>query len=93
MILDDIVADKRKELTQTKAEMSLGELEARIAQRVAPLDFAGALWSDGISIIAEIKKASPSKGRSESNRHQWTPWPPCQYHTLPANRPGHSDQP
>jgi len=62
MILDDIVADKRKELTRTKTELSLGELEARIAGRAAPLGFAGALRGDGISIIAEVKKASPSKG-------------------------------
>ncbi|HEY32988.1 MAG TPA: indole-3-glycerol phosphate synthase TrpC [Dehalococcoidia bacterium] len=62
MILDDIVADKRKELARTKAETSLGELEARIAQRAVPLDFGGALRGEGVSIIAEVKKASPSKG-------------------------------
>jgi indole-3-glycerol phosphate synthase len=62
MILDDIVADKRKELTRAKTETSLEELEARVAQRTAPLDFAGALRGGGVSIIAEVKKASPSKG-------------------------------
>ncbi|UCB44166.1 MAG: indole-3-glycerol phosphate synthase TrpC [Dehalococcoidales bacterium] len=62
MILDDIVTGKRKELVRTKTEMPLRELEARIAQRAAPLDFAGALRGEGVSIIAEVKKASPSKG-------------------------------
>jgi len=62
MILDDIVADKRKELAQAKAITSLRELEVRISQQNAPLDFAGALRGNGVSIIAEVKKASPSKG-------------------------------
>ncbi len=62
MILDDIVADKRKELAQAKAETPLRELEVRTFQRTAPLDFAGALRGNGVSIIAEVKKASPSKG-------------------------------
>lgn len=62
MILDDIVADKRKELVQTKAETPLRELEVRISQQNAPLDFGGVLCGDGVSIIAEVKKASPSKG-------------------------------
>ena len=62
MILDDIVADKKKELAQAKKRMPLRELEVRIAQRKAPLDFASALHGEGVSIIAEVKKASPSKG-------------------------------
>ena len=62
MILDDIVADKRKELVQARLEPPLRELEVRISQRNQPLDFAGALRGDGVSIIAEVKKASPSKG-------------------------------
>lgn len=62
MILDDIVADKRKELVQARLETPLRELEVRISQRNPPLDFAGALRGDGVSIIAEVKKASPSKG-------------------------------
>jgi indole-3-glycerol phosphate synthase len=62
MILDDIVADKRKELAQAKVETPLRELEVRIYQQNAPLDFGGVLCNDGVSIIAEVKKASPSKG-------------------------------
>jgi len=62
MILDDIVADKRIELVRDKAEVPLREIKARVAQRAAPLDFAEALRGEGVSIIAEVKKASPSKG-------------------------------
>jgi indole-3-glycerol phosphate synthase len=62
MILDDIVANKRKELIRAKVEIPLHELEVRIAQGTVPLDFAGALRVEGVSIIAEVKKASPSKG-------------------------------
>jgi indole-3-glycerol phosphate synthase len=62
MILDDIVADKREELARAKAETPLRELEVRISQQDVPLAFASALRGDGVSIIAEVKKASPSKG-------------------------------
>jgi len=62
MILDDIVADKKKELARARVETPLRELEVRISQQDEPLDFAGALSGDGVSIIAEVKKASPSKG-------------------------------
>ena len=62
MILDKIVAAKRRELARNELELSLPELEKRILQRKPALDFAGALRGDGIRIIAEVKKASPSKG-------------------------------
>jgi len=62
MILDKIVADKRIELAQNQAEIPLSELERRIPKRMLPLDFAGALRGDSIRLIAEVKKASPSKG-------------------------------
>ena len=62
MILDEIVAAKKRELERAKVEMPLSELEARVSRQAAPLDFAGALRGSGVSIIAEVKKASPSKG-------------------------------
>ena len=61
-ILDRIVAKKREELTVAKATTPLSALRNTIASRPPVLDFAGALKSDRISLIAEVKKASPSRG-------------------------------
>ncbi len=62
MILDEIVAAKQRELAVARAERPLADLEARIASRAAPLDFAQAIRRNRIAVIAEVKKASPSRG-------------------------------
>ena len=61
-ILDQIVAKKREELAASVVANPLAALSDAIAARPAALDFAGALRGGGISLIAEVKKASPSKG-------------------------------
>ena len=61
-ILDKIVAKKREELAASKWTVSMESLREAIADRSPALDFAGALRRNGISLIAEVKKASPSKG-------------------------------
>jgi len=61
-MLDKIVADKKEELTQRKQAVPVSALEAQIAQRARTLDFAAALKRNGVSLIAEVKRASPSKG-------------------------------
>ena len=61
-MLDKIVADKKEEVRQRKKAVPASELEARIARRAGTLDFAAALKGDGVSLIAEVKKASPSRG-------------------------------
>lgn len=61
-MLEKIVADKKEELKQRKKAVSASEMEARIARRAATLDFASALKGDGVRLIAEVKKASPSRG-------------------------------
>jgi indole-3-glycerol phosphate synthase len=60
-ILNQIVADKREAVKLKKRGTSLAALKERIAQQ-KPLDFAGALRGNGLKLIAEVKKASPSKG-------------------------------
>jgi indole-3-glycerol phosphate synthase len=60
-ILDKIVADKREEVKLAKRQMPLAVLKERIAQQ-KPLNFAGALRGNGVKLIAEVKKASPSSG-------------------------------
>ena len=62
MILDRIVAAKKRELAQVRERVTLPDLERRIAGRAAPLDFAAALRRPGVGIIAEVKQASPSRG-------------------------------
>ena len=61
-ILDRIVAKKREELAVSMATTPLSVLQQTIEDRSPALDFANALRSPGISLIAEVKKASPSKG-------------------------------
>jgi indole-3-glycerol phosphate synthase len=62
MILDDICAKKREEIRRSSLETPQAELEDRIRDLAAPRDFREALRREGISLIAEIKRASPSKG-------------------------------
>lgn len=62
MILDEICAHKREEVDATKGRTSLKELEEQIERAPAPVDFRLALREEGISLIAEIKRASPVKG-------------------------------
>ena len=62
MILDDIVAVKRRKLAQQKITLSIDEMAAQIQNADADNRFLTALKSPGLSVIAEVKKASPSKG-------------------------------
>lgn len=62
MILDAIVAYKREELEEIKARRPLSELRADAGSTPPAGDFAAALAAPGVRLIAEIKRASPSKG-------------------------------
>ena len=61
-ILDQIVEAKRQELERRKSNVSLEALERQIASQARPLNFSGSLLGDRVRLIAEIKKASPSRG-------------------------------
>ena len=65
-ILDKIIATKREEVAAARAATPLVEVEAAAAMQPAPRDFVGAIRKKigcgQPAIIAEIKKASPSKG-------------------------------
>ena len=65
-ILDRILEVKRREIAEARAARPLGELQAEARAQLAPRDFVGALRAQitagRAAVIAEIKKASPSKG-------------------------------
>ncbi|MBV7410102.1 indole-3-glycerol phosphate synthase TrpC [Maritimibacter sp. DP1N21-5] len=64
-VLDKIKAYKLEEVAARKAERTLSELEAAARSASAPRGFASRLTqaaSRGYGLIAEVKKASPSKG-------------------------------
>ena len=62
MILDKIVADVAIELTEKKRRVTLAEMSKKALRQSPPLDFAAALRGDTVRLIAEVKKASPSRG-------------------------------
>ncbi|NWA66291.1 indole-3-glycerol phosphate synthase TrpC [Pseudomonas reactans] len=65
-VLEKILARKAEEVAERRARVSLDELEAQAKIADAPRGFANALIAQAKlkqpAVIAEIKKASPSKG-------------------------------
>ena len=61
-ILDEIFAAKRDELKQERTIISDVAILARAKDALPPRDFVAALRAHRPAIIAEIKRASPSKG-------------------------------
>ena len=61
-ILARILAAKREALAAAKARTPLAELKARCADLPPTRGFAASLAKPGVRIVAETKRASPSKG-------------------------------
>lgn len=73
-VLDRIVADRRMRLVEDRAARPESELRARIEGALAPLDFAARLREGRrasppapLRLVAEIKRASPSKGEFDAD--------------------------
>ncbi|MHC4661951.1 MAG: indole-3-glycerol phosphate synthase TrpC [Planctomycetota bacterium] len=62
-VLDEIITAKRRRIALAKADVPLKTLRVRAEASAACRDFRTALkLGGGLSLIAEIKKASPTKG-------------------------------
>jgi len=61
-VLDDLLVGVREDLAQRQATTSLDEVKELASRRPAALDAATVLRAPGVSVIAEVKRSSPSKG-------------------------------
>jgi indole-3-glycerol phosphate synthase len=62
-VLDEILAGVRLDLAARQDEVSLEDLKERAWRQTVALDPMPAFRADGISVIAEVKRSSPSKGQ------------------------------
>ena len=62
-MLDDMVMSKQQEVTAAKEQLPLDDPKARLTAHVTERSFRKALRASGkLSLIAELKRKSPSKG-------------------------------
>ena len=63
-VLDDIIEGVREKLAEREARVSLDQIKAKALEMPEAKDVISALRDGGgaVSIIAEIKRSSPSKG-------------------------------
>src|SRR3954463_14912870 len=61
-VLDDIVAGVREDLSRRRAETSESDLRARLLDVPPALDPMPAFRAAGSSVVAEVKRRSPSRG-------------------------------
>ena len=62
MILDDIVAKRKIQLEREMSAVPFEEIKQEAESAPQPMDFKESLINNNIAVIAEVKKASPSKG-------------------------------
>lgn len=62
-VLDDILEGVRADVATRMQQVPLDELKARAARLDQPRDGVAALRRDDVTVIAEVKRASPSRGQ------------------------------
>ena len=61
-VLDEILDGVRADLAERQRRVSLEQLKDMARRARSPLDALAMLKADGVSVIAEVKRASPSRG-------------------------------
>ncbi len=61
-VLDDILAGVREDVSQRMALVPLDEVKGRATAQQAPRECLATLRGEGVQVIAEVKRASPSRG-------------------------------
>ncbi|MEV6867870.1 hypothetical protein AB0M44_43665 [Streptosporangium subroseum] len=77
-VLDGILAGVHEDLERRKSETPLTELRARAVDAPPAIDPMRAFRASGVSIIAEVKRKSPSKGHTmhgATGSAYVRPWP------------------
>ena len=66
-ILKKIVEVKNREVRRLKSDVPIDDLVRRIESQPSPLDFGSRLVGSKMNVIAEVKRASPSRGVLREN--------------------------
>ena len=61
-VLDKIIEGVREDLATREAKISYREIKELSLKAPSPIDAVAALAKPGVQVIAEVKRASPSKG-------------------------------
>jgi indole-3-glycerol phosphate synthase len=61
-VLDEILAGVRADLAEREAQLPLAEVKERAGRAVQAMDGYARLRQDGVAVIAEVKRSSPSVG-------------------------------
>jgi len=61
-VLDEILEGVRADLAERQRQVPLEQLKEKARRAPSPIDALASLKAEGVSVIAEVKRASPSRG-------------------------------